>query len=65
MKTFRASMFNLFKSEHAQSVSLEKVKCQVAKEASLDMNDDEVHAALDTMMEANQIMVSDNIVFLI
>ncbi|XP_064596970.1 zygotic DNA replication licensing factor mcm3-like [Liolophura sinensis] len=65
MKTFRASMFNLFKSEHAQSVSLEKVKGQVAKEASLDMNDDEIYAALDTMMEANQIMVSDNIVFLI
>lgn len=65
MKVFRSSLFNLFKSEHAQSVSLDKVKDFVNKETSDDFSEVDVFTALETMMEANQVMLTDNVVFLI
>ncbi|XP_069105784.1 zygotic DNA replication licensing factor mcm3-like [Argopecten irradians] len=66
MKTFRAALFNLFKAEHAQSVSLDKVKAHVAKEFTEgDFSEDNVFSALEQMMDANQVMLADDVVFLI
>ncbi|KAL5013643.1 hypothetical protein ScPMuIL_007913 [Solemya velum] len=65
MKSFRASLFNLFKSEHSQSVSLDKVKEQMNSDHSGEFTDNDVMTAIDQMMDANQLMLADNIVFLI
>ena len=66
LKTFKASLFKLFKSEHAQSVSMDKVLKHVNKEnAGSEFSEDEVHAAIEKMQEDNQVMLSDNVVFLI
>lgn len=54
-------MFDLFKTEHAQSVSLDKVKGQMGS----GFTEDEVFAAIEKMMEANQLMLADDVVFLI
>ena len=63
---FKASLFQLFKEEHAQSVSIEKVKEHMNKEHSAEpFKEEELFAALDKMMDDNQLMVSDQVVFLI
>ncbi|XP_071097249.1 zygotic DNA replication licensing factor mcm3-like [Haliotis cracherodii] len=66
LKTFRSSLFNLFKAEHAQSVQLDKIRAFVNKEqAGSEFTQDEIMQAIDQMMDVNQIMLSDNVVFLI
>lgn len=61
LKTFRAKLFDLFKTEHAQSVSLDKVKGHMGS----GFSEDEVFAAIEKMMDANQLMLADDVVFLI
>ncbi|KAL3891553.1 hypothetical protein ACJMK2_003812 [Sinanodonta woodiana] len=61
LKSFRALLFDLFKSEHAQSVSLEKVKAKAEDE----FTEDEVFTAIEQMMDVNQVMLADDVVFLI
>ena len=61
LKTFRAKLFELFKQEHAQTVSLDKVKGQMGS----DFSEDEIFGAIDQMMDANQVMLADDAVFLI
>lgn len=61
LKTFRAKLFDLFKSEHAQSVHLDKVKGHMGT----NFTDDEVFSAIQKMMDANQVMLADDVVFLI
>lgn len=65
LKMFRASLFNLFKSEHAQSVSLEKVRGQMEKDHAGEFNEDDLFAAIEKMMDSNQVMLADDVVFLI
>ncbi|KAJ8321799.1 hypothetical protein KUTeg_000270 [Tegillarca granosa] len=66
LKTFRASLFNLFKSEHAQSVSMDKIKTHMSKEhAGDEFSEEDIFAAIDKMMDANQVMLADDVVFLI
>ncbi|XP_076083173.1 zygotic DNA replication licensing factor mcm3-like [Mytilus galloprovincialis] len=65
LKIFRASLFNLFKSEHAQSVSLDKVRGQMEKEHAGEFSEDDIFAAIEKMMESNQVMLADDVVFLI
>lgn len=65
MKSFRTSLFNLFKSEHAQSVSLDKVRGQISKDYGDQYSEDEIFEAINKMMEANQVMLADDVVFLI
>ncbi|CAH1772733.1 unnamed protein product [Owenia fusiformis] len=66
LKIFKSSLFNLFKSEHAQSMALERVSEHVNKEhPDKNFTETDIHAAIDKMMEDNQIMLSDNILFLI
>ncbi|KAH3709483.1 hypothetical protein DPMN_068946 [Dreissena polymorpha] len=61
LKTFRAKLFDLFKSEHAQSVAISKVKGHMGS----GFTEDEVFAAIEKMMDANQVMLADDVVFLI
>lgn len=66
LKTFRASLFNLFESEHAQSVSMDKIKTHMSKEhAGDEFSEEDIFAAIDKMMDANQVMLADDVVFLI
>lgn len=66
LKVFKSSLFNLFKSERAQSVSVEKVREHINKENSdEEFSDDELFAAIDKMSDDNQVMLADNMVFLI
>lgn len=61
LKTFRAKLFDLFKSEHAQSVPLDKVKSHMGT----GFTEDEVFGAVEKMMDANQVMLADDVIFLI
>ena len=54
-------MFDLFKAEHAQSVEIDKVKGHMGA----DFSEDEVYGAIEKMMDANQVMLADDVVFLI
>ncbi|WAR16634.1 MCM3Z-like protein [Mya arenaria] len=58
LKTFRAKLFDLFKNEHAQSVSLEKVKGHMGS----GFSEDEVFGAIERMMDANQVMLADDVI---
>ena len=66
LKEFKASLFRLFDKEHAQSLSVEKVQEHVNKEHSAEpFSEEELWGALEKMMDDNQLMVSDKVVFLI
>lgn len=66
LKAFKASLFKLFKQEHAQSLTIDRVRKQVDADAVDEpFSDDELMAAIDKMQDDNQIMLSDNIIFLI
>lgn len=66
MKKFRGVLFQLFKIEHAQSVTMDKVQAHFEKEVTDDIfSADEIYSAIEGMMDANQVMLSDNVVFLI
>lgn len=66
LSKFRSSVVRAFSSEHAQSLPLERLTQLV----NSDHHDNpfapsEVGGALDRMQEANQVMVSEGVVFLI
>lgn len=66
LKSFKSSLFKLFKQEHKHSLTMEQVRQQVdADHAGVEFSDAELWAALDKMQDDNQIMVSENVVFLI
>lgn len=66
LKTFKSSLFKLFKQEHKQSLSMNQLRQQVdADHPGVEFSDAELWAAVNRMQDDNQIMVSDNIVFLI
>ena len=56
----------IFRDERNQSVSLERVKEVMNSEhANEPFSDGEIHAAIDTMSDENQVMLADNTLFLI
>ena len=65
LKAFKASLLTLFKKEHAQSLELEKVREFVGRESAEEWSEEELLAAIHTMMDDNQAMLSENVVFLI
>ena len=66
LKVFKVSLLNLFKLEHAQSLQMDNVHTYVNKEnKDSPFSKPEIDAALNKMQEDNQIMVSDQAVFLI
>ncbi|KAM5164716.1 DNA replication licensing factor MCM3 [Mantella aurantiaca] len=65
LKTFKAALLDAFKSAHAQSIAMPVLMGAINKNNDSPFSDGEVKAALELMEEANHIMVSENIVFLI
>jgi DNA replication licensing factor MCM3 len=65
-KSFKTSLFKLFKLEHAQSLTMDRIRQQVdVDHPGSEFTQAELTAAVDRMQDDNQIMLSDNIVFLI
>jgi len=66
LKSFKSSLFKIFKQEHKQSLTMDQVRRQVdADHPGVEFSDAELWAALDSMQDDNQVMVSENVVFLI
>ncbi|KAK5601071.1 Zygotic DNA replication licensing factor mcm3 [Crenichthys baileyi] len=65
LKEFKSSLFAVFQSAHAQSVKMTKLMDEVNKERERRFTEPEVRAALVRMQDDNQVMVADDIVFLI
>ncbi|CAN9507796.1 unnamed protein product [Ophioblennius macclurei] len=65
LKEFKSSLFAVFQSAHAQSVKMAALMDDVNKERQERFSEAEVRAALARMQDDNQVMVADDIVFLI
>ncbi|CAL1586138.1 unnamed protein product [Knipowitschia caucasica] len=65
LKEFKSSLFAVFQSAHAQSVNMSQLKSDINKEREKSFSDAEVRTALTRMQDNNQVMVADDIVFLI
>ncbi|NWI76580.1 MCM3 factor, partial [Dryoscopus gambensis] len=65
LKAFKAALLEVFKSSHAQSVGLKIVMESINRDNPEPFSAAEVKVALAHMQDDNQIMVSDDIIFLI
>ncbi|XP_039182275.1 DNA replication licensing factor MCM3 [Crotalus tigris] len=65
LKTFKAALLEVFRVAHAQSVNLKSVLESINQDNPTPFSSAEVKAALEQMQEDNQIMMSDDIIFLI
>ncbi|CAL8394538.1 unnamed protein product [Gadus morhua 'NCC'] len=65
LKAFKARLFSVFQESHAQSVGMVSLLQGVNKEQAAAFSDAEVRAALSRMQDDNQVMVADDIIFLI
>ncbi|XP_048392741.1 DNA replication licensing factor MCM3 [Stegostoma tigrinum] len=64
-KQFKAALLDAFKTAHAQSLGMQTLMASINKDNDTPFSNVEVQTALDKMQEDNQIMVSDQIIFLI
>ena len=62
---FRKAVVNAFSREHSQSLTLDQITAAVNATPAHQYTSAEVSAALDAMQDANQVMVSEGVVFLI
>lgn len=65
LKEFKSSLFAVFQSAHAQSVKMKTLMDDVNKERENRFTEPEVRTALTRMQDDNQVMVADDIIFLI
>ncbi|KAJ1148955.1 hypothetical protein NDU88_001779 [Pleurodeles waltl] len=65
LKQFKAALLDAFKAAHAQSITMRSLMDAINKDNQTPFSKEEVQAALDHMQDANHIMVSDEIIFLI
>ncbi|KAG7244252.1 hypothetical protein INR49_004390 [Caranx melampygus] len=65
LKEFKSSLFAVFQSAHAQSVKMKMLMDDINKEREKRFTEPEVRAALARMQDDNQVMVADDIIFLI
>ncbi|XP_070782543.1 DNA replication licensing factor MCM3 [Enoplosus armatus] len=65
LKEFKSSLFSVFQSAHAQSVKMKTLMDDINKERQNRFSEPEVRAALARMQDSNQVMVADDIIFLI
>uniref|UniRef100_A0A8C4DCB4 DNA replication licensing factor MCM3 n=1 Tax=Dicentrarchus labrax TaxID=13489 RepID=A0A8C4DCB4_DICLA len=65
LKEFKSSLFAVFQSAHAQSVKMKTLMDDINKELKSGFSEPEVRSALARMQEDNQVMVADDIIFLI
>lgn len=65
LKEFKSSLFGVFHSAHTQSVKMKALMDDINKGREKHFTEAEVRNALARMQDDNQIMVSDDIIFLI
>lgn len=65
MAQFRSLVHKAFSDEHSQSVTIEHIESYVNTALSQSFTNAEIMLALDQMQDANQVMVSEGMVFLI
>lgn len=65
LKEFKSSLFAVFQSAHAQSVKMATLMDGINKDREKRFTEPEVRAALIRMQDDNQVMVADDIIFLI
>ncbi|XP_028295892.1 DNA replication licensing factor MCM3-like [Gouania willdenowi] len=65
LKEFKSSLFAVFQSAHAQSVKMASLMDAINTERQQQFLEAEVRAALTRMQDDNQVMVADDIIFLI
>ena len=66
LEKFKSLLQKAFETAHVQSLSVAEVTTAVnAGEASSQFSGGDIRVALNAMMDANQLMVSDDRVFLI
>ncbi|XP_017287861.1 DNA replication licensing factor MCM3 [Kryptolebias marmoratus] len=65
LKEFKSSLFAVFQSAHAQSVNMAKLMDGVNRERESQFTTAEARGALARMQDDNQVMVADDIIFLI
>uniref|UniRef100_A0A4W4EH97 DNA replication licensing factor MCM3 n=1 Tax=Electrophorus electricus TaxID=8005 RepID=A0A4W4EH97_ELEEL len=65
LKAFKSALLEVFRSTHAQSVGFNALMDAANKRSSAPFTPAEVRAALDRMQDDNQVMVADDIIFLI
>ena len=62
---FRSAVGKAFSSEHSQSLPIDQLTELVNSGTSSRFSTSEVSTALEQMQDANQVMVSEGVVFLI
>lgn len=65
LKEFKSSLFAVFQAAHAQSVKMKSLMDDINKEREKRFSEPEVRSALRRMQDDNQVMVADDIIFLI
>ncbi|KAM7395794.1 hypothetical protein PAMA_007197 [Pampus argenteus] len=65
LKEFKSSLFAVFQSAHAQSVKMKTLMDDINKGREKRFAEPEVRTALTRMQDDNQVMVADDIIFLI
>ncbi|MBN3277594.1 MCM3M factor, partial [Polyodon spathula] len=65
LKVFKAALLKAFKGTRTQSISIPELVVFINKGASDSFEVDEVQQALNQMQDDNQVMVSEDVVFLI
>ncbi|XP_075940104.1 DNA replication licensing factor MCM3 [Anarhichas minor] len=65
LKEFKSSLFAVFQSAHAQSVKMTNLTDDINKGRESLFTEPEVRSALARMQDDNQVMVADDIIFLI
>ncbi|XP_075893754.1 DNA replication licensing factor MCM3 [Nelusetta ayraudi] len=65
LKEFKSSLFAVFQSAHAQSVKMKNLMDDINKGRESRFSEPEVRSALTRMQDDNQIMMADDIIFLI
>lgn len=65
MKVFKAALLKAFKVTRSQSVAIPELLIHINKGQSEEFDQKEVYLLLDRMQDDNQVMVSEDVVFLI
>lgn len=65
LKEFKAALLEVFRAAHAQSVGMNALMGDINKNRPAPFEQAEVRAALARMQDDNQVMVADDIIFLI
>ncbi|XP_034383867.1 DNA replication licensing factor MCM3 [Cyclopterus lumpus] len=65
LKEFKSSLFAVFQSAHAQSVKMTNLTADINKGRESRFTEPEVRSALARMQDDNQVMMADDIIFLI